>query len=83
MKVILNFLDNMKTIEIDFRIEDTGKEYWLYSVSKIAKEICKQYKGVYMKAFLMCYSDFDRFIDYYSDLLNFSLITEEIIKEEK
>lgn len=61
----------MKTSEsisshIDFEMTDTGKEYWMKPISTKANEMCKHYKGVYMKEFLMPYHLLNHFVEFYN-----------------
>jgi hypothetical protein len=62
--------------KVDFKLKDTGKEYWVTPVSTAANEICKHCKGVYMKSFLMQYHLLDNFIEFYNKLWKMHLIIE-------
>jgi len=65
--------------KVDFKLRDTGKEYWVKPISKTANEICKHYKGVFMQEFLMPYHLLDNFIKFYNEWWRTCLVIEEEI----
>lgn len=56
-------IENMLA-QTDFRVEDTGREYRIYPLTRIARAITQTYKGVIMRSFAVTYGNFNSFRDW-------------------